>query len=131
MARVLVDMLPLYGLGHGFGRGFGLGRGFGRGRGRGRGFGRGRGCGHGRWVYASSKVSWTHQEYKYHYFHESHVISNFEAPISPFFFLPLTNYFSLLIQLIKQESPLSHGLLYYMFTLKSLMGTNGPRKRIS
>ena len=38
MARVLVDMLPLYGLGHGFGRGFGLGR----------GFGRGRGCGHGR-----------------------------------------------------------------------------------
>ena len=48
MARVLVDMLPLYGLGHGFGRGFGLGRGFGRGRGRGRGFGRGRGCGHGR-----------------------------------------------------------------------------------
>ena len=42
MARVLVDMLPLYGLGLGFGHGFG------RGRGRGRGFGRGRGCGHGR-----------------------------------------------------------------------------------
>ena len=40
MARVLVDMLPLYGLGLGFGHGFGRGRG--RGRGRGHGFGRGR-----------------------------------------------------------------------------------------